>query len=232
VEKVKPRLPARGALWGLAGLFAGALFSLVLAVAVYLPTGRLALATLAGEIGLWTAFAGTCLLVSRRYGTGRLAEDFGLAFRGVDVALGVAVFAVCVTVSGLVGSLFAHSRLRGTNTKIITSVRHDAAGFIVVAAIATVGAPIFEELFFRGLMLRSLEGRFGASGAVWLQAVVFSLGHLQPGVGLGIVSVIAATFALGVVLGYSARLTGRLGPGMVAHALFNGVVTLAIALAR
>jgi membrane protease YdiL (CAAX protease family) len=43
----------------------------------------------------------------------------------------------------------------------------------------------------------------------------------------GNVSVVLAMFGVGVVLGYAAKLTGRLGAGMIAHCLFN---LLAVAL--
>lgn len=225
-------LPAKAALLGLLGLIVGAVAALVLSVIVYLPTGSTPFAVLGSEAGLWSAFFGTSVLVSHRFGTGRLRDDYGLDFRPSDLGTGLLSFVVCLVVAGAVGSLFVKTKLQGTNTKIISGARHDVVGLALVAGIATIGAPIFEELFFRGLMRRSLETRFGATQAVWLQAVVFSLGHYQVGMGLGNVSVIAGTFALGVVLGYTALVSKRLAPGMIAHALFNGLVTLSIIVAH
>ncbi len=187
-----------------------------------------ALIVLFGEIGLWTALAGTCVLASRRYGTGRLDQDFGLSFRSSDAVLGMAGFVVCVFVAAIVGGLFAHTSFRGSNTGIIKRQAGDNVGVAIVAAIAAIGAPIFEELFFRGFLRLSLQSRIGWTGAVWAQAACFGLAHFQPGLGLGAVSVIAGTMSIGVVLGYLAHITGRLGAGMVAHGMFNLFVTLIV----
>ena len=73
-----------------------------------------------------------------------------------------------------------------------------------------------------------MQSRIGWTGAVWAQAACFGLAHFQPGLGLGAVSVIAGTMSIGVVLGYLAHITGRLGAGMVAHGMFNLFVTLIV----
>jgi membrane protease YdiL (CAAX protease family) len=171
------------------------------------------------------------VLASRRYGTGRLGDDFGFRIRPPDALVGVAAFAACLVVSGVVGGLFAHTSLQGTNTGIIKNQKGDDVGLVVVAAIASVGAPIFEELFFRGFLRLALETRIGSTGAIVAQACCFGLAHYQPDLGLGAVSVVCGTMALGLVLGYVAHATGRLGAGMVAHGMFNLAVTLTIALA-
>jgi uncharacterized protein len=84
-----------------------------------------------------------------------------------------------------------------------------------------VGAPAVEELFFRGLVLRALSRRLGTVAAVVGSSVLFGLAHPQdlPGEALALVmtslAVLAALFAVLVVK------TGRLGPAIVAHAVFN-----------
>jgi uncharacterized protein len=225
-------LPSRAAWWGLAGVAAGVVLSVLLqGVAYVIDPKSEALIVLFGEIGLWTALAGTCLLASRRYGTGRLSDDFGFRIRAKDLGTGVGGFLACFVVAGVVGSIFSHTPFHGTNTGIIRNQKGNDVGLAVVAAIAAVGAPIFEELFFRGFLRLSLQTRIGAIGAVWAQAACFGLAHFQPNQGLGSVSIIGGTMALGVVLGYLAHNTGRLGAGMVAHGMFNLAVTLIIVLA-
>ena len=49
---------------------------------------------------------------------------------------------------------------------------------------------------------------------MWAQAVLFGFAHYQFGLGLGNVSVVTATAGIGVVLGYTAHLTRRLGAGI------------------
>ena len=86
---------------------------------------------------------------------------------------------------------------------------------------------MFEELFFRGLLRQSFAGRIGV-WAVWAQAVLFGLAHYQFGLGPGNVSVVVVTAGIGVVLGYTAHVTHRLAPGIIAHGIFNLFVTLTI----
>ena len=94
---------------------------------------------------------------------------------------------------------------------------------IAAAFVLTVLAvPIVEELFFRGLLLRSLERRLPAAAAVAVSAVVFGLAHYQGDVSAKSAwTVVAGLFTVGIVLGALAHTFRRLGPGIVAHALFN-----------
>ncbi len=228
-------IPLRAAWWALAGITLGEVVGSALAVVVVALTGaRLTSAgpELVGELGLWSGMLAAVVLVSRRYGSGSLHQDFGLAFRRVDVAYGEADAAAGLAVAQAVGMVFAGSRLAGTNTQILSGQRGDLAGAVAVSLIAVVGAPVFEELFFRGLIRTALAARLGRHGAVWGQAVLFGLAHAGEANGLGNVSVVLALVLLGAVLGYTALLTRRLGAGVVAHSLFNLVAVAAIFLVR
>jgi membrane protease YdiL (CAAX protease family) len=130
-------------------------------------------------------------------------------------------------VAAVIGGLFAHTRYHGSNTQILTGQKSSTTGLIVVALIAAVGAPIFEELFFRGFLRTALASRLG-SGAILAQAILFGLAHYQTGLGWQNLSIVVAITGLGLVLGYTAQRTGRLAAGMLAHGLFNLVVTLTI----
>lgn len=231
-EDEPPRrcIPARAAWWGLVGAVAGLVFSGILQlIATGIFPGSDAATVLFGEIGLWAALAGTCVLVSRAYGTGRLSEDFGLRFDRSDVAVGIGASILLLIVAGVIGGLFAHTSFRGSNTSIIDKQNGNTVGVVIVALVAAVGAPIFEELFFRGFLRRALASRIGGA-AVWAQALLFGIAHYQFGIGWQNISVMVAITGLGIVLGYVAQRTGRLAAGMIAHGLFNLFVTLTIVL--
>jgi membrane protease YdiL (CAAX protease family) len=87
-----------------------------------------------------------------------------------------------------------------------------------------------EELFFRGLLQRVLESSWPAAPAIAAQAVVFGLCHISPVLGLRNVSVVVGITAFGVVQGVTARGFRRLVPGMWAHAFFNLLPVVVIAL--
>ena len=95
---------------------------------------------------------------------------------------------------------------------------------------AVVGAPIVEELFFRGLLLRSLEHRLGAGWAVGGSSVLFGLAHPNDLPAAGVALVMTSLAVLALVLALLVVRTGRLAAAIVAHAAFNAInLTLAVA---
>ena len=89
-------------------------------------------------------------------------------------------------------------------------------GIVLLVLIVVIGAPIAEELFFRGLVLRSVEKSIGTVWAVVISSIAFGLTHFE-----GIQT--PALCAFGVVLALLVVRTGRLGTAVVAHMAFNGV---------
>ena len=217
-------IPSRAAWWVLPGLLAGFVLSGVGAAIGQGLTHRSTsgLTDLLGEAGLWAAFIGTALLVSKRYGTGSLKRDYGLAVKPVDLFFGVVAAGAALLLTAVVVAAFQGTKFSGTNDQILTQQKGHGVGLVLVSLLVAVGAPFFEELFFRGFLRNALQERFGAHGAVWMQAGVFAMLHFGEASKLaGNVSVVLAMFGVGLVLGYAARLTGRLGAGMTAHCLFN-----------
>jgi membrane protease YdiL (CAAX protease family) len=198
------------------------------AIAITGASTSSALVTVMGEVGLWSGMLGSCMAVSRRYGTSRLRADFGLAVRPSDAWLGVAVAVAGTLLSALASAVFSGSRFAGTNSQIISDQKGNGAGFAAVTLIVAVGAPLFEELFFRGLVRTTLAARLGPGRAVVAQGLLFGLAHYEPANGWGNVSVIVTIAALGMVLGLVARRTGRLGPGIIGHGLFNLLAAIVI----
>ncbi len=232
-EPVPPAIPTRGAWWALVGLALGEIVGGILVSLVSLITGgssTSAPVTLAGEVGLWAGMIGSCIFVSRRYGTGSLRRDFTFGFKPVDLGWGPVAAIAAFIATAIASALFVGTRLHGSNSQIITGQKNNRAGFAVVAVIVAVGAPFFEELFFRGLIRVSLRPRLGGVGAVFAQAGVFGLAHYQPTNGLGNVNVVVAIALVGLVLGFTALLTRRLGAGMIGHCLFNVVAVVAVLL--
>lgn len=223
-------LPARAAWLALAGFVIGVTASITLnlgAKAIGLP---LIVRLLAGQAGLWTGLLGACVIVSRRHGTGDLGRDYGVRLTGADFGWGAlmslaARMAVAVVV---IPFLMFSRRFSGGNDKVFRVFRPDVASFVVVALIAVVGAPVVEELFFRGLVQGSFLKSLGTAGAIGLQAVLFGLAHFQPILGMANVTVIVGIAAAGVVFGITAWWR-RLGASMTAHACFNLVAIIAAA---
>jgi membrane protease YdiL (CAAX protease family) len=99
----------------------------------------------------------------------------------------------------------------------------------VIAFLTVVVVPVVEEMFFRGLVLRSLLRVFQGAGpvlgvviAVILDGVVFGLAHFELLELLGLA-------AFGAVLAFMAYKFKRLGPGIFAHGMFNLLAILSVA---
>ena len=171
-----------------------------------------------------------CWFASRRWGSGHLARDVGLRFRWSDAGWGPLVWLAafgCELAVLLVVQL-AGIPLVG-NTEGIGNVDADRAYVIALLLTAVVAAPFVEELVFRGLMLRGLLSRIAVVPAVAVQALLFGVAHIDPVRGSGNIGLALVLGAVGVALGGATYLLRRLGPAIIGHALFNGVV-LAIVL--
>jgi membrane protease YdiL (CAAX protease family) len=220
---------ARGGGLAIAGFVGGQLASVaVVLLAIALGATSRSVATLiVGELVLWSGLFGSCVLAVRRYGSGSL-RDLGLvALRGTDVGIGVLASIVARVASVVVGVvlilLFSFDDLT-RDTSVTSESGISTLGKVVVVLVAVVGAPFFEELFFRGLVQGVLTRRDGGRVAIVAQSVAFALVHYQIGMSAQqVVLTVAMILPVGFLLGVLRWRYERLGPGIVAHAAFNAV---------
>jgi membrane protease YdiL (CAAX protease family) len=218
--------------WGLGDAVGGVVAGLVLSSAlasIWLAAHSGAKdVSLGGEglaqLGLWTGLLGAVFWASRRKGAGTLAEDFGFAIRPIDVPMGVAagVLAQVALVPGialLLRPLLGRPDVSGPTKDLVNSAYGVGIPFLILFVV--VGAPVVEELFFRGLVMRSLDRRFGPVGAVIVSSALFGLAHPQSLAAGGVALVMISLAAFGAVLAVLALRTGRLGASIIAHATFN-----------
>ena len=182
---------------------------------------------LASLLTLWFGFLLGVWLASYRNGQRSLALDFGWRFVWrTDIAFGIGL-AVLLRLadagfSALVTAL-------GVNPKSIDNsgpiLDQKGLALVVIVIAASVGAPIVEELFFRGLTLRALQKRWGAVVGIIGSSLLFGLLHAQPDaagqLGLQSLWLVLFTALLGAVLAWVAVKTNRLGITVIAHVTFN-----------
>lgn len=185
--------------------------------------------TVANLLALWTGLLGATVIASRQYGSGHLGPDLGLSWKWMDALRGVGANITARVATSLVAIPLVAAGAAASNTSIIQNQKTSTLGLIVVGASAVVGAPIVEEMFFRGLLLRSLASKLGWGWAIAVQGVVFGLAHANPALGWRTFTVVAVTATFGMSQGFFAR-RWSLGPLMVSHALFNLLPVLIIAL--
>lgn len=183
------------------------------------------------QVFLWFGLLGAPVFAGRFKGNG-VVRDFGLSFRPRDVPIGLVVGVACQFLLVPLLSL-PWVKLLGRDLNDLDQPARDLAdkakdpfGVVLLVLIVVIGAPIVEELFFRGLLLRSIgratsHQRWSTALAVVGSALVFGLTHFE-------VLQLPALVGFGVVLAILAVRTGRLGPGIFAHLSFNAVTVIAL----
>lgn len=72
--------------------------------------------------------------------------------------------------------------------------------------------------------MRGFLSRMRPTAAIALQGLLFGVAHVDPVRGTGNIGLALVLSGVGVALGSAAYFTHRLGPAVIAHAIFNGVV--------
>jgi hypothetical protein len=188
------------------------------------PDAEISLAlTAVLQIPLWTGYLGVPIWASRTKGHG-LVRDFGLRMRWYDVFLGLGVGIATQIVLALTWAPLADALGiddAGEAAQELSDKVDGAAGVVLFIVIVSVCAPIIEEIFFRGLVLRSMENRWGSLVAVIGSGLLFGAIHLQP-------ADLPPLAIVGIVLAWITVKTGRLGPAIWAHVFFNGTAAVVL----
>ena len=189
--------------------------------------------TMAVAAGLWVPMLVGLWLLSERFGRPRFArhpfvEEYGLRFKLIDlIGVPIGVLSQLVLVRVLYWPLerawpgtFSRSRVE-QNARDLYDRAH--GGWLIgLVAIVVIGAPIVEELMYRGLLQGAAVRRFNDTVAVVAVAAFFALIHLRwvelPGL-----------FVFGLMLGVCALRTRRLGMSIVGHMAFNATGLLLVA---
>lgn len=189
--------------------------------------------TMVLAVSLWAPLLGGLWILSDRLGTGgprrhSFADDYGLRFARTDlIGIPVGVLSQLVVLRLVYWPLergwpetFSRSRVE-RNARDLYDRAH--GGWLVgLVAVVVIGAPIVEELVYRGLLQGALVRRVNDAVAVVAVAAFFALVHFRwvelPGL-----------FVFGLILGVCALRTRRLGMGIMAHLAFNATGLMLVA---
>ncbi len=182
----------------------------------------------ASVLALWAPQIAALVVVSYRCATGHPFTDYSFAFRPIDlVGIPIGVLSQLVLLRLVYWPL--QSGWPGTfSSKHLEQNAHDlydkAHGFwlVVLVAVIVVGAPLVEESVYRGLLQGAARRRLNDVIAVVLVAAFFALIHFRPVEYPGL-------FAFGLVVGFCAFSTNRLGMGIVTHMAFNATALALVA---
>jgi uncharacterized protein len=180
------------------------------------PIGLLSLALVAS----WAAYLSGLWWASREAGTGDLRADYRWGWSWVDlvaVPIGVATQvvilpAVYLPLRRLWPEVFDVARLEENARLLVDSAT--GLWLVVLVVIVVIGAPVVEELVYRGLLQQSWAASVSRPVALLIASVWFAVIHFRPVEYPGL-------FVAGLVFGGCLIITGRLGTAIIAHAAFN-----------
>jgi uncharacterized protein len=218
------RFPVAAGAWALAWLLGTVVASGVLALRADADAGDPTVRQLAALLPVvWAVFLVMLAVVSRRHG-GRGWADFrdhyALAVRPVDAVWAVAGAAAQLLVVPLVywplrelwPTTFSSDELERRAQELADSAT--GGWVIVLVVLVVIGAPLVEELVYRGLLQRSLSSVVGGIPALLIASALFAAIHFSA------VEMIGLALA-GLLFGAALQATGRLGASILAHVGFN-----------
>lgn len=170
-----------------------------------------------------------CRVASRRWGTGDLGVDIGLQPRLADLGWGPVVWLCAIGAQLAVAAVVVGLGIPvASNTDTLNEVRDDRTYVIALVITAVVAAPIVEEMVFRGVVMRGLRSRLSIIPVIVVQGLLFGAAHFDPVRGTGNLGLVMVLAGVGIAFGAATAIIGRLGPAIVAHALFNGAILLVV----
>lgn len=215
--------------WGLGD----ALLGLALTIVVPAIVGAIALGAVGVEEGrqlalwavallqipLWVGLLGAPLWATYKKGRSSLISDFGLSMQWIDIPIGLATglgaqFFIGLVLQWFYKALGVDADKVGQTAKDLTEQATDPVGVVLLLIVVVLAAPVLEELFYRGLWLKSLERKWGTGWAVGLSAVLFGAIHFQP-------YDFPALATVGLLASLLTVRFGRLGPAIWMHVAFN-----------
>lgn len=157
-------------------------------------------------------------LASRRWGKG-VRADFGLLPNGRDIKIGLACGGFALLAGYLLNLLlleiYGSERMSGPLIEVFRGISANVLWLAVAAIIVVIGAPLTEELLFRGALWNGLAHyRIPGWAILLLTALLFAQLHGEP-------ARTVALLAQGIAIGSARLITNRVGASVVAHATNN-----------
>lgn len=188
------------------------------------PMGLVAI----GQLGLWAGMLGVPLWAAWAKGAGPV-RDFGLRFLPRDLWVGglsgmlLQIPVLPLLYAPILWLLDLTVEELEAPARELTERATDPLGVVLLIVIVGIGAPVIEEIFYRGLLQGALIKRgLPAWLAIGIGAFAFGIMHLQ-------LLQLPALVLVGVLTGVLYHRTGRLGTAIVAHMAFN-MVTVTVLL--
>ena len=166
---------------------------------------------------IWVGYGLGTIITTQRTGSGPEVE-LGLK-APLNLYAGAAVLGVVTQLILLPALYWPILKLNpdldvGEAAEKLTSSFDTPFEIAIFCLVAVVAAPVVEELFYRGLMLRGLTHHVHPALAVVISAFVFAAVHFQ-------LIQLVGLFLFGLIAGAVVYFTDRVGVSIVLHMAFN-----------
>lgn len=176
---------------------------------------------------LWAVLIWSVIYAMQRYGPLFERDFFVVRWWRAQRSDLIYLF-VGVLIQFLVGFAYLpfHAKSVGNPTRELLGNAHGWQ-VLVICLTASVGAPVVEEIFFRGLLLSSLQSlpvawfveRFRGALPIVTSGLIFAAAHVQ--------AVQFAGLAIaGTLFAFIRHREGRIAPSIFAHAGFNAIALM------
>jgi hypothetical protein len=169
----------------------------------------------------WIALAGWPIVATRLKGNGPKL-DLGLIAPRTQLRLGFVAGLASLAIASLLAVVV--TRFTGPLSSAAGDIGLNQTGIVLVlfVLLAMFGAPIVEEIAFRGMLYGALaKAHVNEHLVVLITALVFALFHFEP-------KRFFILFAIGLILGEVRRRTGSTSAAIVAHIVNNAPAALFI----
>lgn len=133
------------------------------------------------------------------------------------IALGYIVF-LAITINIKLIQIFFDIELPGFGEQAnkIELFGTGTFNLIITFFVLAILAPIVEEIFFRGFIQEQLQKITSSKVAILIQALIFSLAHLEP-------QVVIPLTIIGTIMGYIYHKTNSIYPTIIFHSINNSL---------
>lgn len=200
-------------------------FAVTAAVLADLSGASFSLTLIIGALSSWIGLAGWPIVATVWRGNGPRI-DLGLTLNWSDVRWGVSAGLIGLVLAGIAAGLtmlvFGDFSSAAGDAAESLIAQSGPIAWVAFGLLILIGAPIAEELAFRGLMFSALLKR-GVKPwlVIVLTSAAFALFHLEP-------TRIFLLFVIGLVLGFVRYRTNSVGTAIVAHAVNNAPAALLV----
>lgn len=164
----------------------------------------------------WIVLLGVAWYVAGVLGLDRRGWHIGKTLSDIPLGFASGIFIqipVLVMVGILMSALLEDFTPSGRAQTLVDGASASPIAAVALVLGVAVGAPIVEELFYRGIVQGALVERFGWVG-VFMASIIFGAVHLS------VIEFFPLT-VVGLGFGLLAYGTGRLLPAIIAHMTFN-----------